>query len=70
MSTNDKHEEKWTLNFRDDQCQLISDAMKYIVARADERIGTAKYTPFEQFSAAQVKMRAEEIVSMIADVTS
>ena len=68
--SNDKKEEKWAFNFRDDQCQFISDAMVYIAARASERIGDGKFAPFDRFASKQVKMMSEEIMSQIAEVTS
>lgn len=70
MSNNEKNESKWTVYLRDDQCTFIVEAMKYIEARADERIGSAKYAPFEQFTAASAKERAVEIRALIEEVTS
>lgn len=70
MSDNEKNEEKWTLNFRDDQCQFISDAMSYFIARAEERIGDGKYAPFDKFAAAACGRMAVEIKEQIAGVTA
>ena len=70
MADNAKKEEKWTLNFRDDQCQLISDAMAFIINRCDERIGHGNFQPFDQFTSAAVKAQAQAIMQQIAEVTT
>jgi predicted peptidase len=68
MSDNGKNEEKWVLHFRDDQLDLISDAMAYIARRCDERIGQINYVAFDQFTSKLIKARAEEIAKHIEDV--
>ncbi len=67
---NEKKEEKWTVNLRDDQCRFIADAMDYIVRHASKRIGNGTFDTFDQFSAAQVKAQATEIAALLAEVTS
>ena len=54
-------DDKWSLEFRQDQCEFIVATMNYIVARADIRIGNGKYEPFDQFTAQATRERAVEI---------
>lgn len=71
MSDNAKKEEKWTLNFTDAQCQLISDSLVFVIARCEERInGNSTITHFDKFTAQATKHAAAEIVQQIADVTT
>lgn len=71
MTDNAKKEEKWTFNFTDAQCWLISDALVYVITRCEERInGNNTITIFDKFTAQAVKRAAAEIVQQIADVTS
>lgn len=68
MSNNVKKEDKWVLYFRDDQCRLIIHAMMHIAKNCDQRMRAAG--DFDQFTAAQVKERAEEIANQITDITT
>lgn len=68
--SNEKKEEKWTLNFRDDQCQFISDVMVFVVSRCEERIGHGNYSQFDQLTSKFTKAAAEEIMTQIAEVST
>jgi len=67
MSDNDKKEEKWTMNFRDDQLRLIREAMLYLVERAGETINLKKPDPFALLTAETVNKLAQEIADQIEE---
>ena len=68
MSDNEKREEKWTINLRDDQCLFIREAMAYIESRAAHSENNR--TAFTTFACDRTAERAKEIRELIASVTS
>jgi hypothetical protein len=63
-------DDKWRLQFRDDQIEFIVASLDYIISRAGERLGVTPAKPFEEFMAKTTIDRAIEIRSYIVEHTT